>query len=375
MRFTTFIVKNLTRRPFRSTLTLIALATAIASVVALLGITQGFVKAFEDVYESHSVDIVVSRQGSADRLSSSVDEAFADKIADQAGVARTAGVLLDSLSLEDQEMYGVPAMGVAADSWLRDDYRLRSQAAADSNESRRVMLGVHVADRIGLTAGQEVMLFEEPYLITGVFESRSTWENGSMILPLNQLQQLTDRQGQVTYINVVLEPDVMGAAAEAVIQAIEAVDPKLLAMTTDEFVSTDTRMQVASAMAWMTSIIALLIGAIGTLNTMMTSVMERTVEIGVLRAIGWPRKRVAKMVLMESLGLALLACALGAVMAIVGTNLLSQAEAAKGVLAPSIDGTVLLKGFALALFIGITGAMLPAWRAASLMPSDALQER
>ncbi|MGI9473879.1 MAG: ABC transporter permease [Rubripirellula sp.] len=375
MRFTTFTLKNLTRRPFRSALTLLALATAIASVVALLGITKGFVKAFEDVYASHSVDIVVSRQGSADRLSSSVDETFAKRIADQEGVARTAGVLLDSLSLEEQEMYGVPSMGVAADSWMLKDYRLRSEASPDRDDPRQVMLGVHVADRIGVKAGDSVMLFEEPYRVTGVFESRSTWENGSMILPLTQLQQLTDRQGQVTYINVVLESGVVGDRAAGVLQAIEDVDPKLLAMTTDEFVSTDTRMQVASAMAWMTSIIALVIGAIGTLNTMMTSVMERTVEIGILRAIGWPRRRVAKMILMESLGLALVACILGATLAVVGTTLLSQADAAKGILAPSIDSVVLMQGFAVALFIGLVGALLPAWRAASLMPNDALQER
>ena len=89
------------------------------------------------------------------------------------------------------------------------------------------------------------MLFEEPYRISSVFESRSTWENGSMILPLSQLQQLTDRQGQVTYINVVLEPNVAGEEAAEVLAGIESIDPKLLAMTTDEFVSTDTRMQVA----------------------------------------------------------------------------------------------------------------------------------
>ena len=375
MRFTTFTLKNLTRRPFRSALTLVALATAIASVVALLGITKGFVKAFEEVYASHAVDVVVSRQGSADRLSSSVDQSFADKIASLPGVNRTAGVLLDTLSLEEQEMYGVPSMGVASDSWLLEDYRLRSEVPPDPKDPRQVMLGVHVADRIGVAAGDTVMLFEEPYRISSVFESRSTWENGSMILPLSQLQQLTDRQGQVTYINVVLEPTVAGEAAAKVLAGIESIDPKLLAMTTDEFVSTDTRMQVASAMAWMTSIIAVVIGAIGTLNTMMTSVMERTVEIGILRAIGWPRKRVVKMILMESLGLALLACVVGAALAIVGTTLLSQAEAAKGILAPRIDAGVLMQGFALALLIGLAGAMLPAWRAASLMPSDALQER
>jgi putative ABC transport system permease protein len=308
-------------------------------------------------------------------LSSSVDETFAERIAGQSGVQRTAGVLLDTLSLEEQGVYGLPAVGIEPGSWLLEDYRMRSEVQPGGDDTRRVMLGVHVADRVGVKAGDQVMLFEEPYLITGVFESRSTWENGSMILPLDQLQKLTDRGGQVTYINVVLESDISAQEASSVLAEIESIDPKLLAMTTEEFVSTDTRMQVASAMAWMTSIIALIIGAIGILNTMMTSVLERTVEIGILRAIGWTRRRVVKMILMESVGLSFAASVVGAGLAVAGTELLSQADAAKGILSPAIDAGILLQGLALALVIGLSGALLPAWRAARMMPTDAFQER
>lgn len=374
MLFISFLLKNLTRRPFRTALTLLALATAIGSMIALLGITKGFVHAFEEVYTSHSIDIVVSRQGSADRLSSSVDQAFAERIAQLPGVHRTAGVLLDTLSLEEQQVYGVPAMGIEPGSWLLDDYQMRSKVDAEPPDARHVMIGAHLADRIGLAAGDKLNLFDEPYLISGVFESRSTWENGSMILPLNQLQTLTDRVDQVTYVNVMLERSTEVESAETVLQAIESLDPKLLALTTDQFVSTDTRMQVASAMAWMTSMVALVIGAISTLNTMMTSVLERTVEIGILRAIGWRRQRVALMVLMESLALALIASLIGICLALLGTHVLSRYSAAAGLLTPVIDAQVIAQGFGLAMIIGLLGALLPAWRAASLTPTDAFHE-
>ena len=118
MLFISFLFKNLTRRPLRSSLTLIALATAIGSLVTLLGITRGFLDAFEQVYSSHEIDIIVSRQGSADRLSSSVDQSYEDQISGLDGVGLTAVVLLDTLSLEDQEIYGVPVMGIELDSWL-----------------------------------------------------------------------------------------------------------------------------------------------------------------------------------------------------------------------------------------------------------------
>lgn len=381
MRFTSLILKNLTRRPFRSALTLLAFATAICAVVALLGIAKGFTKSFAGVYESHSVDIVVSRQGTADRLSSSVDAGYAQQIAAIDGVAKTAGVLLETLSLEDQDVYGVPTMGIAEGSWLMEDYTIQTAAMAETSSSdassatdqRSLMLGIHLAERIGVKAGETVMMFEEPYAVSGVFESRSTWENGSMILPLPVLQEITDRSGQVTYINVVLDKPVDAAQAERTLTTIQQLDAKLHALTTDEFVETDTRMQLASAMAWMTSVVALVIGAIGTLNTMMTSVLERTEEIGILRAIGWPRRRVVSMVLLESCGLAVIACVLGCAAAVLLTWGLSQASAARGILSPAIDGQVLLQGILLAVSIGFLGALIPAWRAARMLPTEAFR--
>jgi putative ABC transport system permease protein len=373
MRFFSLVLKNLTRRPSRTLLTLIALTMAVASVVALRGIARGFTDSFAGVYQSHSVDIVVSRQGTADRLSSSVGQDAIDKIESLAGVEKAAGVLLETLSLEDQQVFGIPTMGIATGSWLRQDFGWRDQLDADKTPDRRLSLGIHLADRVGLAVGDTVMIFEDPYTVAGVFESGSVWENGSMVMPLKQLQSLSDRDGQVTYINVVLDPGLGSTQVESVLADIQAIDSRLHAMTTDEFVGTDTRMQLASAMAWMTSIIALAIGAVGTLNTMMTSVLERTREIGVLRAVGWPKRRVIGMIVSESLVLALLASILGVILAVFATGALSRHPAVRGVLVPSIDAYTILEGTVLAVLIGLIGAILPAKRAASVMPTEALR--
>ena len=358
-------------------------------MVGLSGISRGFTKSFSDIYQSHSVDIVVSRQGSADRLSSSVDESYAAEILRIQGVARTAGVLLDTLSLEEEGVYGIPTMGVQPSSWLLEDYQVEGQNDFDLSgldiksspdeepieAAGAAMLGIHLADRLELEPGGTFRLFDELYVVSGVFRSPSTWENGSMILPLADLQMLTDRMGSVTYINVVLDQSVSSEAAQSAINRIEKLDPRLLALATEDFVETDTRMQLAGAMAFMTSAVALVIGAISTLNTMLTSVLERTKEIGILRAIGWPARRIVSMILLESCGLALAASILGMLVAYVLTWLLSQAPAAKGILTPAIDGAVLAQGVVLAVVIGLIGAILPAYRAARMLPTEAFRQQ
>lgn len=374
MRFSALIVKNLARRPARTCLTLMALSSAIGAVVALLGIASGFTRSFEAVYTAHAVDVVVSRQGTADRLSSSVDQNFVEKIGGLPDVSRCSGVLLETLSIEEAGIFGIPSLGIEPSSWLLDDYRMEQGQRFAKGERKSVLLGTHLAQRMNAKRGETIRLFDEPYKIAGVFESSSTWENGSMVLPLRQLQELTDRIGQVTYVNVKLEPPMSAAKAESAIREIQGLDPRLLALATDDFVASDTRMQLAGGMAWMTSVIALAIGAIGTLNTMMTSVFERTREIGILRAIGWPKWRVVSMILAESCGLALLSSFLGIALAMATVWLLSQAPAAKGILSPSIDARTLLHGISLAIGIGVLGAMIPAWRAAQLLPTEAFRD-
>lgn len=385
MRFGALIFKNLVRRPMRSVLTLVALTTAIASVVSLIGISNGFTKSFGDIYSAHSVDIVVSRQGSADRLSSAIDESFAGEIEQLPQIRHAAAVLLETMSLEEEQVYGLPAMGIATDSWIFQDYELVDQIdiAGDQNENNTeekmspahiVWLGIHLADRLEAQVGSELDLFGDAYQVAGIFQSPATWENGAMIFPIETLQELTDRQGQATYINCVLASGVSGQEVEKAIESIEALDDKLLPLATGEFVETDTRMQLAGAMAWMTSVIAVVIGAIGTLNTMLTSVMERTKEIGILRAIGWPKARIVRMILLESCGLTVLASILGTVLAVLLTQSLAQAPVVKGILVPAINFTVIMQGFGLAVGIGLLGAILPAWRASKMLPTEAFRE-
>jgi putative ABC transport system permease protein len=373
MFFLSLIFKNLTRRPFRTGLTVAAFATAIAAVVSLLGVANGFTESFADIYESHDVDIVVSRQGSADRLSTAVDRSVSEKIATLKGVKKTAGVLLETLSLEEKKAIGIPAMGMDSPSWLLDDYEILDGGSLPKTE-RSLMLGMQLAKRLEINAGDKVLLFDKTFLVSGIFKSESTWENGSMILPLDELQTLTDRTGQVTYINVVLDSQVNQSQAKALILQIQQLDSKLDALTTSDFVSTDTRMQIATAMAWMTSSIALVIGAIGTLNTMMTSVMERTREIGILRAIGWPRRRVVLMIMLESGVLAILSSLLGCSIAILLTNRLGRSDAARGILSPTISFEIVGQGIMLAIAIGCVGALIPAWRAAKMLPTQAFRE-
>jgi putative ABC transport system permease protein len=379
MRFPELVYRNLARRPARTALTVAALATALTAIISLLGVCKGFKRAFGDVYAAHGIDIVVSRQGSADRLSSAVEAPLIDRISALPCVDRVAGVLLETLSLEQEGVYGLPTMGLKRDSWLLADYETDADRKGASigftdGGDREVLVGLNLARRLGIGAGERLQLFDESFLVVGVFRSRSVWENGSLILPLEDLQRLTGRQDQVTYINVVLRRAPQPVDMTGATTAIEALDPRLLAMATSDFVSTDNRLRLADAMAWMTSLVAIAIGGFGTLNTMMTSVHERTREIGILRAIGWPPRRIMLMILLESFGLASISVAIGGLLSVCFVWLLRQSPVAAGILVPVVDLPIFIQALSMGVGIGLLGAWIPARRASRLQPIVAFRD-
>jgi putative ABC transport system permease protein len=126
-------------------------------------------------------------------------------------------------------------------------------------------------------------------------------------------------------------------------------------------------------MAAVTSLIALVIGSIGMLNTMFMSVLERTQEIGTLRAIGWRKSRVLRMILAESLLLSMIGGLVGIVFAWMLMQVLSHSSSVQGLIRPELSLSVVWQGLLLATIAGAAGGLYPAFRGTRVAPSEALR--
>ena len=206
-------------------------------------------------------------------------------------------------------------------------------------------------------------------------------ENRCIVAHLAELQQLMDRVGQVSEFEIVLKPGSLeirrpwiAPRRKSPTCAAPMASPTISgALTTEQFVDNDNSIKLAGAMAWMTSAIALVIGAIGMLNTMIMSVLERTQEIGILRAIGWRKARVMRMILGESFALSLGGAVVGTCLAVFLTRFVSHLPAAEGLVRPDVSPRVIVTGFLLSLLLGLVGGAYPAIRGASLAPTEALR--
>jgi putative ABC transport system permease protein len=121
----------------------------------------------------------------------------------------------------------------------------------------------------------------------------------------------------------------------------------------------------------MTVSLALLVGIVGIVNTMLMSTTERFVEFGVLRTNGWSQGNILALVTLESAYLGLLSGVVGCVLALLGTTLANQFIS--GGVRLDIPPWLFGLGIALSVVTGMLGGLYPAWRAARLVPMDAIR--
>jgi putative ABC transport system permease protein len=380
MWFLTLIIKNVLRRPIRSILTSVGVALAVGAVVALLGISAGFEKSFAQLYESRGVDLIVLRAGITERLTSSVDENVGRRLLHLPGVQAVTAGLIDVVSFPEANLIGVPIQGWAPDSFLFDDLKIIAGRRLHADDRRAVMLGTILAQNLGKKPGDTINIETENFRVVGVYESFNVFENGSAVLLLAELQRLMDRPGQVTGFQVILSdaPDKAQLRSQIRQQVEKLCDQrgrplKLSALPTREYVQSTFQIRLAHAMAWLTSTVALLIGTIGMLNTMIMSVFEQTREIGILRAIGWPKRRIVRMILGESLVLCLSGALLGSTCAVALIRWLSTFKVVSGFIDGYVPPLVVVQGFVIALLVGLLGGVYPAYRGASLAPTEAIR--
>ena len=383
MRFATFILKNLLRRRVRSALAALGIAVSVGAMVALLSISQRFNEATAESFEKRGVDLVVIAAGAADQLSSDMDARLADRVRAIPGV-KTVSEGLVTLT-EVQKQPGGNSFNAMVQGWPPDNVSFSDLEVLDGrvlgpSDHRKAILGEKMAGNLKKLVGDTVYIQQEPFQVAGIFRSFVVYENGSVVVLLEDLQELMARPDRVTGFSVVLEPSRDKAAqVERVRHAIENLtDEKgrkvgLSAMPTSEFMTKSLHLRLAAGMAWLVSLLAVGIGTIGVLNTMLMSVLERVKEIGILRAVGWPRFRVVRMVLGESVLLSLAGALVGIGGAVLLVKLLVYVPAVNGFIDGRVVPRAITQGFVITLLIGLVGGLYPAYRASRMTPTEALR--
>jgi putative ABC transport system permease protein len=355
------VTRNLLRRPVRTALTAAGVAIGVGLIVALLSITNGAKHTAAQLIHLGRADFGLFQAGTSDLTQSLLPQSLAAQITREPGVAAAAPIFL--LSTRDLLVLG----------YTRSDFNAQRLVVVSGGRAHgdEALVGDAAARRLHLRPGSPLRLGKRTVRVAGLFHSGNPFVDGGAVLPLPVVQRLAQRPHEVTTIGVTVAPD---AVPKTVASRLERDFPNTVAVTEPgQAVRIDTSSRLIVTTGWIISLLALIVGGIAVTNTMAMSVFERIREIGILRAVGWPARRIAALVVSEALAICLLALAAGLALGYAAAELFTAGDTSGTLIEPDFTAGVFAWGLAFALGVGVLGAVYPTVRATRLSPIEALR--
>jgi putative ABC transport system permease protein len=348
------IWKNLLRRPTRTALTAAGVGLGVGLIVALLSITNGVHETADELVHVGRADFGLFQSDVSDFTRSLLPQSLAAKVAADPAIAQVAKVKL--LVTDGTLVFGLDPSEFAYRRFVILSGRRGSVLAGDHS-------GKHV--------GETVVLGGRRFRVDGIYHSGDRFEDLGIVLPLSTVQRLAQRPGEITSLGVTVK---LGRNAHAVARSLERRFPGIVAIDEPgKAIKVDTSSRLIVSTGWIISALALIVGGIGVTNTMAMSVFERTRELGILRAVGWPTRRIGAMIVGETVAICLLALGVGLALGVLAAEVFVAHSELNGLITPTFTAGTFAWGLAFALGVGLIGAAYPTWRAVRLTPIEALR--
>jgi putative ABC transport system permease protein len=376
-------LKNLRRRKARAAFLVVGMLVGIATVVALLTLTQALTTQAQDEMDKYGANILIAPKTDSVALNyggvdiggvavgardiPEADVARIRTIKNDETLATVSPVLLGATKANGRQvllMGARPKPLFELKSWWTVDGR----PLANDGEA---VVGSRAAKALGVRMGDPLRVGGQQLTVTGLLRQTGSQDDDLVITTLPVAQDILDRPGRITLVEVAAVCS--ACPVNTVVDQIAASIPGTRVTAMQQVV--ESRMHALDQFRTLGYAMAGVVIAIETLVvfiTMMGSVSARTREIGVFRAIGFRRTHVIVLVLAEAILASLLAGVLGY---LVGMGAAYIAVPLVGDGTTHISWSPLVGGIALALalLVGSIASIYPALRASRMDPTEALR--
>jgi putative ABC transport system permease protein len=352
---------NLGVRPLRSALSVLALSLQVFLVLLIVGLTSGALADWRTRAEGVGADIIVQPPNSSIffAFSSAVmPETLVEKIESLPGVDEVAPVLI----VVDQHNFGV-VYGVDYDRFAGLSNGFNFLSGGRFQEADQAIADDLAAQSRKLRVGQTTTLLGHPFTISGIVVHG---KGARFFIPIKTAQDIAGADKRVSMFFVRSKGDTEGVRNELV-----KLLPTYKIRSMAEFSTLMTSSNLPELKPFIRSFVLLgmVISFLVVLLTMHTMVLERTRDIGVLKALGSSRLEICWMIVGETLVMVALGVAFGLLCTFSVVAILHRTSPTLQI---SVEGGWIFRAILLTIAGAIAGALYPALRAAQSDPVDAL---
>ncbi len=360
--------ENTLRNPRRTAATASALMIGL-TLVALMSILGQSAKASTDkaIDQTLTAQLIVSNA-----IQQPFSAAYAEEIKQLDGVQSVAAIRSAAGKIGDRQVFvsavDPTALGLAVQVPM-------AAGSVTSLGGRTVLVSEGMADRQDVAVGETLKITfpagDQEFEVGGIFPSTGAIRS-DLLMTTDQLQR-SGFKPEDSVVFVTKEPGASEAEVRSEIDAVLEDNPTVTLKNQQEFAD-EQKGQINTLLYIVYALLglAIIIAVLGITNTLALSVIERTREVGLLRAIGLARRQLRSMVRLESIAIAVLGALLGVAMGIAFGVALQRAIADEGVDVLSIPWLQLVAFVVLAASVGVLAAVFPARRAARLNVLDAI---
>jgi len=374
--------ESLKRRRSRFAFVLVALVLGVGTAVTLVSMARAMQREVGDELDRLGANIVLTPKSTVLGLAYSgvdlgdlavdatelrmgdVEQIFT--IPHRRNLSAVSPKLLGTLPVDNRRLLVV---GVRFDQERRVKswWEIRGRMAGDGE----ALLGSEAAELLGKREGDTVRLGDQTLRVAGVLGPTGSLDDRAVYADLSLVQAALGRPDAVSLVDV--SALCRGCPIDAMVAEIASAVPNArVAPIRQALAVREQSVGQMARFAYAVSVVVLLVGALAVMTTMMGSVTERTQEIGVLRAVGFRRAQVARLILLEALAVSIVGGAVGWAAGAGAAKVFGDSLAQLATPVP-VDAWLAGAAVALSAVLGIAGGLYPAVRAANMEPSHALR--
>ena len=370
-------LSNLFRHKLRTLLSVAGIIIGVASLIALVSVVDGIKAEIQDAL-SQAQGARVVPLNATDPIFTNLDEGWGEKLDKIKGVKVALPNIIQLAKSIEGKPVGIEGTRVVGLDVVKLSSASGSGFSGELLEGRDfrpsdsgnyvAMVGEKIKDDYGKFVGSKINVNGTQLRITGIYTTGSDLLDNSILMPIDAARDVTGfPQGKVSFINVQLEDPSMDQEVVDRINLLYGNEVKATSLSdfSDQFgVIFDSITLLVVVIASIASIVA----AVGIINTMLMSVLERFKEIGALKAVGWTNDNIMRMILYESFFVGVIGGVLGAATGIAASHAIKSFGLNSVVTPELFIGTILGS-----IIVGVLAGIYPAFIASRMNPVEALR--
>ncbi len=369
------ILHNMARRKLRTALTVIGIVIGILALTVMGSMSEYFSGLIDNAVNLLGTNIVVSpKNNDFESILTTTDERKVLRIAGVRDVIPTANDTIEefgavSFGIPDL-VYGVPP---EHSSTLFPTITLKKGRWLQRGDEYETVVGSQLAKKRNLDLGSTVRYHDHDLLVVGIINETQTTPDSIAMVNLNTVRRLLKAPELIAAMYVVPEdPALIDQIAKNIrdnVENVQVFTPKEAAAQAQQSLAVFNIILVGGA------VLAVFVGGLAVINTMIMSVNERRHEIGLKKAVGASDGEIVREYLIEAAVIGLLGGTLGLLLGWGLAGLLNAitSQALGGSSIFNVTPRLMMIALGFAVILGMIAGLYPAWNAARLDPVKALR--